>query len=91
MQRYIATWRGIATDFALFRDFRSLHLQLVVVGHELLDDLDRDGLVFLREDVRSTSCASASVMSWPVSEAYATRRISDPSSSRMFDLILLAM
>ena len=39
----------------------------------------------------STSCVSSSEISRPVSDAYAISRISDPSSSRMFDLIRPAM
>ena len=60
LHRYIAIWRGIATDFELLRDFSSVELQLVVVGDELLDDLDRDRLVVVVAGCsRSTSCASA--------------------------------
>ena len=51
LQRYIATWRGSATDFELFLDFNSASLQLVVVGHELLNHVDRHGALFVAQDV----------------------------------------
>ena len=51
LQRYIATWRGSATDFELFLDFRSDQLQVVVVRHELLNHVDRDGALLVPQDV----------------------------------------
>ena len=70
LHRYIATWRGIATDFELLRDFSSFELELVVVGDELLDHLDRDDAARRVEStLRSTSCASARSISAPVSDA----------------------
>ena len=43
--RYIAIWRGVATDFELFRDFNSAQFQLEILGDKLLNLLDRDCLV----------------------------------------------
>ncbi|MCK7483670.1 MAG: hypothetical protein M0C28_46625 [Candidatus Moduliflexus flocculans] len=51
MQRYIAIWRGRATDFELFRARSSADLQLVVVGHRLLDHVHRHGPLVLADDV----------------------------------------
>ena len=91
LHRYIAIWRGIATDFELLRDRRSDDLQLVVVGHGLLDHVHRDGALVLADDVLQHFLRQGDRHLPPVSDAYAIRRMSDPSSSRMFDLIFSAM
>ena len=67
LQTYIATWRGIATDFALLRDRKSAGLRLVVIRHLLLNLFDRDRFLFvidhvaqhfLREFDRERLCSS---------------------------------
>ena len=71
LHRYIAIWRGIAIDFELLRDLSSAELQLVVVGDELLDDLDRDGALVVLEDVAAARPARAAS---EISVRSATRR-----------------
>ena len=65
LQRYIAIWRGIATDLELLRDFSSTQLQLVVVGQNFwICSMVRARSSWSRR-LFSTSCARSTVIACP--------------------------